>query len=223
VAASALVVAPENVEPHLAAGVVAAAANDRPQAEAAFRHALAIDPENSAAHNELARMHMGGRLHTDPAGLADAAKGFASSVRANPHGQTGRRNLEHVLRVFLAKASYLIFLEAYLTARLDSGSTGVGARALPIALLAVPAGYGWRFVSRLDADLRGQLAALLARERKLHLAVGLVAVSVACLLAAAFAPQSARALLAGFAAISALISRLLLRDQVRQHARSGAH
>jgi Flp pilus assembly protein TadD len=220
-AARAVALAPNNAETHLTAGVVAAAAKNRSDAEASFRQALSIEPQNSAAHNELARMRMGGRHHTKPAGLADAATGFAASIRVNPRADQGRRNLEHVLRVFLAKTSYFIFIDAYLIARIGASSSATTiARLLPIALLAVPGAYAWRFVSHLQVSLRAYLLRLITHNRNIGLAVGLNVTAVACLLAAALAPESARTGLAGAAAASALIGRLILRSQVERSSRA---
>jgi len=218
----AIALAPNQAEAHITAGVVAAAAKHRSEAEASFRQALSIDPQNSVAHSELARMRMGGRHHTNPAGLADAATGFATSIRVDPRAEHARRNLELVLRVFLAKASYFILIDAYLIARIGSSSSQPAARLLPILLLAIPAGYAWRFIARLSADLREYLLRLLMHDRKIGLAVSLDALAVACLIAAVLAPQTARNGLAGTAAVSALISRLILRSQV-EHSSRAAH
>jgi tetratricopeptide (TPR) repeat protein len=219
-AGRAIALAPNHAEAHITAGVVAAAAKDRSDAEASFRQALSIDPQNSVAHSELARMRMGGRHHTNPVGLADAATGFATSVQVDPRSGHGRRNLEVVLRVFLAKASYFIFIDAYLIARIGSSSSPPAARLLPILLLAIPAGYAQRFITRLSGDLRKYLLRLLTHDRKIGLAVSLDALAVACLIAAALVPQSVRNGLAGTAAVSALIGRLILWSQVEQSSRA---
>ena len=188
--------APNRAETHITAGVLAARAKRRQEAEASFRQALSIDPQNSVAHSELARMRMGGRHHTNPVGLADAATGFATSIRVDPRAEHARRNLELVLRVFLAKASYFILIDAYLIARLGSSSGQAAARLLPIVLLALPAGYAWRFVTRLGPDLRRYLLGLY-HDGHIRLAAGLDALAVACLLAAALAPEGIRGGLAG--------------------------
>lgn len=220
-AAQAVALAPNSAETHLTAGVVATASKNRPEAEAAFRQALALDPQNSAAHNELARMRMRGRTLSDPARLADAATGFATSVGVDPRAAQARRNLELVLRVFLARAAYFLFLDAYLVGRIGSDATRMTTRLLPVALLALPAGYAWRFVGRLNADLRRYLLRLLTHERKISLAVCLDAMAVICLLAAAGVPQSSRAgLAAAAAAISALVGRVILWAQVEHSSRA---
>lgn len=221
-AARALELAPENPETHVVAGTVAAADGNRAEAEEAFRTALSIDPQNTAAHNELARMRMGGRHHTNPAGLADAASGFATAVRTDPTAQVARRNLEHVLRVFLSKTAYFVFLDAYILARLSSSSSQGSARLIPVIALVLPAGYAWRFTSGLDQTLRTYLITLITREHQVRLAVALESLAVACLLATALAPQSARTGLAAAGACAALVSRLMLYSQTR-HTGAAAH
>jgi tetratricopeptide (TPR) repeat protein len=55
----AAVLAPDEAEPHVTVGVVEAAAGQQVEAEAAFRRALAIQPDHSVALNELARLQLG--------------------------------------------------------------------------------------------------------------------------------------------------------------------
>jgi Flp pilus assembly protein TadD len=219
-AARALALAPDRAAPHLAAGVVAAASKDRTGAEACFRNALSIDPENTAAHNELARMQTKRQTRINPTGLANAATGYATSIRIDPQADQGRHKLEVVLRMFLAKTSYLILLDAYIIARLTANSSTATARLLPVIFLAVPAAYATRFVTRLDTSLRAHLVRLLTRERNIRLAAGLDTIAIACLLASALAPQSARAALAGAAALSTLIARLILWSQIQHSSRA---
>ncbi len=219
-AAQALALAPDRAATHLAAGVVAAASKDRAGAEAFFRKALSIEPENTTAHNELARMQTKRQTRINPTGLANAASGYATSIRIDPQADQSRHKLELVLRMFLAKTSYLILLDAYIVARLTANSSTATARLLPVVLLAVPAAYATRFVTRLDTSLRAHLVRLLTRERNIRLAAGLDTVAIACLLASATAPQLARAALAGAAALSTLIARLILLSQIQHSSRA---
>jgi len=219
-AARAIALAPNQAETHITAGVVAATAKHRSDAEASFRQALSIDPQNSVAHSELARMRMKGPRYTNPSGLADAAGGFATSVSIDPRAGTGRHNLELVLRLFLARVAYFIFIDAYLITRIGLGSNQSGARLLPLVVLAVPSVYAWRFIARLNTSLREYLLRLLLHDRKIRLAVSADTIAVACLLAAALAPETARSGLAGGAALSALIGRLILWSQVEHSSRA---
>ena len=160
-------------------------------------------------------MQMKRQTRINPTGLANAASGFATSIRIDPHTERARHNLELVLRMFLAKTSYLILLDAYIIARVTSSSSNTIARLLPVALLALPAGYAWRFMAGLDTSLREHLLRLLTHDRNIRLAAGLDAAAITCLLASALAPESARAGLAGAAALSTLIARLILYSQIK--------
>jgi tetratricopeptide (TPR) repeat protein len=215
----AVALGPDRAEAHITAGVVAATAGDRAAAETAFRRALAIDPQSGVAHSELARLRMGGGRRANPTGLAEAATGFARSIAVDPHTASARRNLELVLRVFLAKMSYFIFIDAYLVARIGSSSGQPLARLLPIALFAIPAGYAWRFLARLSGNLREYLLRLPLQDGKIGLAVALEVLAVACLLAGALVPQSSRTGLAGGAAAAALVGRVVLWTQVEHSSR----
>lgn len=211
----ALALAPDQLEAHLTVGIVAAAARERSEAEAAFRRALAINPQSSVAHSELARLQVHGH---SPGGLASAASGFATSMRLNPRAVQSRRNLEVVLRVFLAKASYLIFLDAYLINRLSrvSAHSSQSLRLLPALLLAIPAVYAWRFVIGLSPAMRTYLLRVLTREGTLRIAVVLEALAVAGVLAGELAPRPVQLPLMLCAALAALVGRLILWDQVHR-------
>lgn len=86
----AVTLAPEQPGSHLVFGMVAAAAGQRPEAETAFRRALELDPQNTAAHNELARLHLKQSSVTNPSGLAAAATGFAELARRDVIALTAR-------------------------------------------------------------------------------------------------------------------------------------
>ena len=57
-AVRAIVIAPDAAEAHLVFGIVSGAEREDAAAEAAFRRALALDPGNMTARNELARLAM---------------------------------------------------------------------------------------------------------------------------------------------------------------------
>ena len=204
---------------HLAAGIVAAGAGDHEQARRSFRRVLDLDPASSAAQHELARLRL--RRHVnDPASLADAAAGFARAARANPEHETSRLTLEATLRVALSKAAYILFIDAFLVGRLASSSDAVLARLLPVALIAIPAGYAWRFLTRLPGSVRRHLVWLLTQHDALRLVAALEALAVMGILAAAVAPGPLRPGFAGAAAVAALIGRVLLYSQVQQTVRA---
>jgi hypothetical protein len=209
VAADAADLAPDQPEAHLTAGIVAAAAGERDAARASFRKVLALDPANGAAHHELARLRVRRRVN-DPAALADAASGFARAANAASGAGRSDRSLEKVLRTFLSKTAYLLFIDAYLVGRVAASSNGTAARFAPVVLLTLPGYYAARFLRRLTPTPRQRLLWLLIAERALSAASALEAISVAAILAAAVGGASLRPGAAAVAALAALAGRLLL-------------
>src|SRR5207302_1034027 len=106
----AVALAPHEADTHLALGGAAAAVGKRADAEAAFQRALSIDPQNTVAHNELARLQLRKSSISRPGALGEAAASFATAVRSDPRADVSRRNFELVIRVFLSRVSYLVFL-----------------------------------------------------------------------------------------------------------------
>ncbi len=217
-AAEACSLGPLEAVTHTAVGAVALAAGDRDTAEAAFRHALTIDPNSDVAHNELARLHLRRRSLANAGGLADAASGFASALRANPRAGASRRNLELVVQVFLARAAYFIFLDAFLVARLLGSSPSTAARAAPVVALAVPGAFVARFVGRLPPDLRRYLRGAMTGPRA-RVAAAIETVAVVALVAGALSPESVRPGLAVAAAIAAFVGRVALSVERRRGGR----
>jgi len=224
VAAEAADLAPDQLQAHLTAGIVAAAAGKRDVARASFREVLALDPTNGAAQHELARLRLRRRVN-DPAALADAASGFARAANTDSASQRSVWSLEKVLRAFLSKTAYLLFIDAYLVERVNASSNGAAARLVPVALLAVPVYYAVRFLRRLTATPRQRLLWLLIGERTLSIATALELISVTLILAAAVGAASLRPSVAVIAALAALAARLLLylaRERAARAA-SGQH
>lgn len=219
-AEQAVALAPHEAQSHIVLGMAARASKRHEEAEAAFRAALAIDPEHSVAHNELARLHLRKTRLGGATALADAAGGFTNAVRANPRADVSRRNLDLVIRVFLGRVSYLIFLDAYLAGNGLSGSSDVAARLVPILLLAVPARFAWRFVRRLTPELRRHVRGVLL-SRALRIPAVLQAAAVALLVFAVVAPLGARSIAAGAAAVAALLARLYLLVYARRRSHAG--
>ncbi|HEY1777066.1 MAG TPA: hypothetical protein VGG41_12980 [Solirubrobacteraceae bacterium] len=215
----ALEIAPHEVEAHMAAGAVAVADGRRADADLAFRRALAIDPQHSPAHNELARLQFKKSRFASPSGLAGAATGFATAVRADPRAETSRKNLDVVLRSFLSRTAYLIFLDAYLVSRLTTSSNAGAARFLAVAALAIPLLFAGRFMTSLNDVVRKRLRSVVLHDPKIRTAVACELLSAALLVVASGAPSSARTALVGVAAASALIGRLILWVQVDNHSR----
>jgi len=211
-AAEALLLAPEQPQVHLIHGAVAAGQGRRAVAEASYRTALSLDPQNSSAHHLLAALHL--RRRTGPSGLAGVASGFATALSADPSAHASRHSLELTLRIFLGRATYFLFVAAYLSL-LFSGRSALDARAIPLFLLIPPALFVVAFVRRLKPPLRSFLRQLL-RRRATAAATGLQLLAVLLVLAGVFSPQPARPFLAATAAAVALIARLVLHSDTRR-------
>lgn len=216
----ALMLAPEQAETHIAFGTVELAGGHRRAAQAAFQRALAIDPQNQVAHNELSRVWLRQSSFLRAGKLAAAADGFATAVRANPSAQTSRRNLDLTLRVFLSRVSYVIFVIVFLMSRGAGGTTTSPTNpAVPAGLLIVPSVFAWYFVHRLSPPLRQELKrTLMTRGVR-----GGVAFEVTALLALAVGtvlPSGPRLTLIFVAAGSAITARVLLRAEVDRASRA---
>ncbi len=221
VAAHAVDLAPQEKDAHLGAGIVAAAAGDRDAARASFREVLALDPSDGAAQHELARLRLRRRVN-DPAALANAASGFARAASTTPATRSAL-SLEKVLKTFLSKTAYLLFIDAFVVVRVLASSHDALARLVPVALLFAPGYYAVRFLRRLTPTPRRRLVWMLAGERALAAAATLEAISVAAILAAAVESSSARPTFAGGAALTAFVARVLLYTALERatHAAAG--
>ena len=214
----AIELAPHEVESHLAAGAAAAAAGRRDDADASYRRALALDPQSSAAHNELTRLHLRKATLASPASLAQAATGFETAVRADPHGAVSRRNLDLVLSGFLSWTAYLVFVGAFVAFELAQSGHATSTRWVALTAVAVPALFAARFVGRLTDPLRRHLTALVARNRAISVAVGAELLALGLLAAAAIAPATGSGLAGGACAL-ALISRVVLASSRQRSAK----
>ena len=210
-----LALAPEQPSIHLAAGAVAAANGQRRRAQECFRQVLALDPDNALAHNELARLRLRRRVaaNVNSGGLAAAAEGFMSGVRADPTQQVSRRNLELVLRIFLRAQAYFIFLAAWVVFLFGSSqhAPSGGSRALPLVLLALLAIYALRFVIGLPRQLRRMLVRTAFTGAVALASVGEVIAIGGLVGNAAGSGQDARAGFAMVAIVAALVARIILQ------------
>jgi Tfp pilus assembly protein PilF len=180
--------APLVPDTHIAVGFVEAAAGHRKAAVAAYRKALELDPDNTVAHNELARLHL--RAGT-PASLAKAAMGFATAVQTDPRASISRHNLDVAVGTFLARAAGLLLVAAILARGFGTSGT-IGARVAPLALLFIPGVFVTRFALRLTRDLRHYLWRTVVHPRSRLVAVVAEAAAVALVVAGAVAPESVR-------------------------------
>ena len=211
----ALAIAPHSADAHIASGSVFYAASKHTDAERAYRNALQIDPQNSAAHNDLARTQLG-RGRIAPGSLASAARGFADALSTDPGAEISRRNLNLTIRAFLQRGAYLIFVAAWFTHSL-TGPNHTGS-LLPLALFLLPAGFVAQFIRRLDARLRRHLLDLIRHDGKIRTPIIIEATAISLVAIAATEPAGARASLLTLAALGAFVARVLLSKQLRNAA-----
>jgi tetratricopeptide (TPR) repeat protein len=207
--------APLEAGPYLAMGALEASAGNPQIARSAYLKALEIDPQNSHAHNELARLALGRSdlVQQTASSLSKAASGFATSVQSDPDSSVGRQNLELVLDVFLLRASLSTWLPAYvglLAAILAQGhQDSVILRVIPVLLLILPISFVVRFLRGLSPSVRRNLPSTL-RSKSYRLGSALSA-TAACVLvvAAAVTPANIRVIPAIGAALLAAAARII--------------
>lgn len=83
-AVRAIVLAPDEAEPHLVFGMVAAAEREHAAAAAAFQRALHLDPGNATVRNELARLDLRRAAAAPPATATGPAPASATPPAASP-------------------------------------------------------------------------------------------------------------------------------------------
>jgi tetratricopeptide (TPR) repeat protein len=213
---------PTEVEPHIAAGAVAAAAGRRDDAADAFNRALAIDPQNSEARHQLARLDPRERVtaNAKPARPAAAATAVAAPVGADPRGETSRRNLEAGLGRFLKYTAYLIVVDALIArnAAFHSATTTISP-LLPVLVLALPAAFALWFVGQLPTHLRPYVLEP-AFTGRFRIATGCMAIAVVLIVITAVAPQADRPSMSVLAATFAFLGRVALRYARRRVQKS---
>ena len=213
VAEQAVALAPHESDAHLTLGIAAAANGKHKEADEAFRAALSLDPQNSEAHNELARLELS-KSRFGVARLADAAGGFQAAVQTDPQASVSRLNLELVLRVFLARLAYCILIGGWFYVRVPASSFG-GNRHLSLLILlilSVPTVYAWRFVSRLSLDLRQHLRYTLTHGRIAPVSAIQFSAILLLLYTAVAAPANHTTAVVAFCLT--LVARLLLINEI---------
>ena len=160
----AVFLAPNEASSHIAVGGVAGADPAlQKEAEAALHRALALEPDNSRAHQDLAQLHLRSGRKGNTGALAQAASEFASAIRANPGSSASRSNFDLCLHKLLVHTTYVMSFVAFVALLVSSSNGGVLARALAASLLALPALTVGRFVYVLAPQLRGRLISVLRR------------------------------------------------------------
>ncbi|KUL29752.1 hypothetical protein ADL15_26985 [Actinoplanes awajinensis subsp. mycoplanecinus] len=205
--------APDWPTAHAALGTALAATDRRREAREAFRTALRLDPEHAPAHHGLALLAAQARNPIAAGQLAEAASGFVTVIRIDPGQRAGRDNLDRLLRVFLVRASYLLVVLGYPTARLAHDHPGA-ARTLALVAVAGPAAYTWRFLRRLGPDLRAYLGDVVSTARMRIVLAG-SGTAVALLLTATALPAKATWLCTVVASIMAIAARVLLHFETK--------
>lgn len=210
-AARASQLGPESPGAHLAVAGVEAAAKNQNGARAAYEKVLSLDPQNAVAHNELARLNLQRAPGIANASvLARAATGFAAALQADPTATRSRRNLDLVVRVFLARAAYLLFLASYVDYIGFGRSGSVVSRLVPLLILFVPTVFVLRFVGRLTPALRSHVRRSLIRPWPRLVAAVLEVSATLAIVAGVATPTSERPTFAGAAFGLALVGRIVL-------------
>lgn len=191
---------------HYALGVVHDRRGDHAEAERCFRQALELDPQHTPSHNALATRQLAASRGR-PGNLAAAASGFRDAVQADPRSGVSGRNLELVLRHFLVRVSYLVFIIVWLASRVSGGT--LTDRIGPLLLLVIPVAFAGRFLVGLTPDLRRQLR-YIAFHGPLRTPVIAQICAVFLLFVGAVAPSHDRPAIGVAAFLISLGARLLL-------------
>jgi hypothetical protein len=141
------------------AGKVALAGGDLTRARAHQQAALAIDPDHSAAINEL------GRISLREQDIGGAAGYFLSAARAAPGVAIFGRNTEIALAKVLTNITVLasVVLAAGIVVPFLAGIKPIAYILVMTVLAALTCGYAGRQVARLPRAGRRHLARMLRR------------------------------------------------------------
>ena len=157
----AVELAPLQAETHLTRGVLAGAAGNLPVAEANYREALRLEPDNAIARNNLATIEL--RANNVEAATA----GFAAALAENPMLQVARNNIDlvcwRVMRAALLSANVVFIGSAVLAL----GGDGPIAFVLTLTalMLVMWLAMAWRMVSRLAPPVRTHLRGMIRDHR----------------------------------------------------------
>ena len=205
----AMELGPQDSRMWTAVGEVALALQATSDADAAFRHALELDPQNSAAHNGLGRVELRSAKRAPSEALARAVRSFAVSVRANPHAQADRHNIDVVVRSQLVDAAYLLLVNSLLTLLLAAGRARLLLSLVGVALLLAVAIPLARFFGVLTPQIRVGLRRSLLRGWNV-LGISVLAAAAVFELASLVGPAQVRMGVAYSATAAAVFARLVL-------------
>ncbi|MEO9152703.1 MAG: tetratricopeptide repeat protein [Lapillicoccus sp.] len=169
-------------------------------AEDALQHALRLDPQNSTAMNDLARV----RLRRSR--RIGAMSGFSDALTADPHNETALHNTGVVLGGFLRPAHWMILGATVVSLMVQGPGSGAAGRILQGGLaLGVVGVVAWVVVRVRRAVPRRSRVFLREFARHNGWAVawaGCLALAVLLLLAGPVLPEAARATAVGLALVS---------------------
>jgi tetratricopeptide (TPR) repeat protein len=215
----AVELAPDEADAHFAVGVVAQEQREFETAAAAYRRALALDPEHANARNNLT-------LVEGSFNFARASRGYVAALRADPRNTHARDNLEGVADRVLLAVIALQFVGFIVNLMLLLGQPGPIEDSRPgptnWIIAAAAAGLGIAGLLRLRASLsrgtRLHLRRQALRPLKLLWLLAIIAIIVAGPIATAVVPGAA---LLGLAllrplGISTVIAVVLVVTQSRK-------
>jgi tetratricopeptide (TPR) repeat protein len=205
-AVTAVRLAPWEPAHHLTLGIASEVTGRWPAAREHYLQALRLDPNNPAAHHQLARSRLGRRgRRVSASSLAAAATGFAAAAAIDPAQQQHRFAFHQVVRTFLTRTGGLVCLTAFAAGQLHYHGLAELARLVAAAGLVLPVVFAARFVARLPRHLRKPLADTARRQ---WFGLTLTVLAAVLLAAAAAAPPAAVYWLLVAAAAAALIGRI---------------
>lgn len=142
--------APNEAVSHTTLGIVAQSRNDYTTAKAAYERALAIDPNQPVALNNLTVLQ--GTVN-----LGRAVRGLAQSLRSDPHSEIARRNLDRLAAAFplrLYAAAVMALLGGLLIVSI-SGGPNLASWTVALLLLGGIGAYSVLTARRIPRSVRG--------------------------------------------------------------------
>lgn len=147
-AQQAVMLSPSSPDAHVQIGAALAADNDLDAARAAYLEALRLDPQNSAALNNLAVLDL-------RAGLTSSASRYiAAALAVAPQGTIARRNLDVICRRVLNRVAWWMLLSPLPALALALAGWSTAARATCLIVLLGPVTTTWRWYSGLTLGQR---------------------------------------------------------------------
>lgn len=220
VAHSAVRIAPNEPQTYFVVGLVADRMSRYSDAEAAYRHALRVDPQHAAARNNLSVLLSRRRDYIG------AARGFTEAAAGDPRMVIARRNVDFIV-IRLVQQAQLIVIGATFFALTGPRLLGIASHWVSfVAALTGGTLIAWfvvRFLRATPRRLHQYLWTLPARDQLTAAWITLLCVSLLVLCVAAALPGLLRWEGFGLACI-ALAAALILNylRATRRRRRAGA-